>query len=78
MRELPNRLHGAGWTDTTGAPQWLHFGDPGLVEVQAQLQFADGPDPTQRYHVRLWQAAPELTLGNVHHEHGSPHQIDVA
>ena len=43
-----------------------------------QLGWPDGPDPTQRYHVRLWQVAPNLTVGNVHHEHGTPHQIDMA
>lgn len=72
------RLHAAGWTDTTGTTQWLSLDGGPLVAVQAQLQVADGPDPTQRYHVRLWQASPSLTIGNVHHEHGSPHRIDLA
>ena len=71
------RLHAAGWVDTTGNPQWL-YEPPGLIPVGAQVMQADGPDPTQRYHVRLWQAAPGLTVGNVHHEHGEPHHIDMA
>lgn len=73
-----DRLHRAGWTDTAATPQWLHFGSSVLVSTQAQLEVRDGPDPTQRFHVRLWQAAPGLTIGNVHHEHGSPHRIDLA
>ena len=72
------RLHAAGWTDAGGTVQWLHFAGTNLVAVQWQLGWPDGPDPTQRYHVRLWQAAPNLTIGNVHHEHGTPHQIDIA
>lgn len=72
------RLHAAGWTDAGGSTQWIYFGTGPLVAVQAQLQLPDGSDPTMRYHVRLWQAAPNLVVGNVHHEHGSPHQIDMA
>jgi hypothetical protein len=71
------RLHAAGWIDTTGSTQWLYFGDATLVPVAAQLALPDGPDPTMRYHVRLWQAAPHLVLGAVHHEHGTPHRIDM-
>jgi hypothetical protein len=72
------RLHAAGWTDAGGTVQWLHFAYSTLVAVQWQLGRQDGPDPTQRYHVRLWEAAPNLTIGNVHHEHGTPHKIDIA
>jgi hypothetical protein len=72
------RLHAAGWVDTSGTVQWLHLASATFVPVDWQLASADGPDPTQRYHVRLWQAAPNLVIGNVHHEHGSPHQIDLA
>lgn len=71
------RLHAAGWADAGGTVQWLHFAFSNLVAVEWQLGLPDGPDPTQRYHVRLWQAAPNLTIGNVHHEHGTPHQIDM-
>jgi hypothetical protein len=71
------RLHAAGWADAGGSVQWLHFATSNLVPVEWQLGFADGPDPTQRYHVRLWEAAPNLTIGNVHHEHGTPHRIDM-
>jgi hypothetical protein len=70
------RLHAAGWVDTGGTTQWLYV-PPALVQVQAQLEQHDGADPTQRYHIRLWEAAPGLTVGNVHHEHGSPHHIDM-
>jgi hypothetical protein len=78
LAQVVTRLHAAGWTDANGSVQFLHFADAALFPVQAQLQVLDGPDPTQRYHVRLWQAADGLTLGNVHHEHGSPHRIDTA
>jgi hypothetical protein len=71
------RLHAAGWSNGSGTVQWLHFDTSTLVPVQWQLGWQDGPDPTQRYHVRLWQVAPDLTVGNVHHEHGTPHQIDL-
>jgi hypothetical protein len=71
------RLHRYGWTDAGGTTQWLGVGGT-LVPVQWHLGFVDGTDPTQRYHVRLWQVAPGLTVGNVHHEHGTPHQIDMA
>jgi hypothetical protein len=72
------RLHAAGWRDADGGAQWLYFAAGALLPVQAQLEVPDGPDPTQRYHLRLWQAAPGLVVGNVHHEHGSPHAIDMA
>jgi hypothetical protein len=71
------RLHRAGWTDAGGTTQWLGV-DGTLLPVQWHLGFVDGTDPTQRYHVRLWQVGPSLTVGNVHHEHGTPHQIDMA
>jgi hypothetical protein len=71
------RLHAQGWTDTVGSIQWLYAASA-LIRVQAQLAKADGPDPTQRYHIRLWEASPGLTVGNVHHEHGEPHHIDMA
>jgi hypothetical protein len=71
------RLHAAGWVDVTGATQWLYAGSA-LTAVQAQVAQADGPDPTQRYHMRLWELAPGLTVANVHHEHGSPHRIDMS
>jgi len=73
-----DRLHAAGWIDVTASVQSLVVGDGALVLATAQLAQPDGPDPTQRYHVRLWQVAPTVTLGNVHHEHGSPHAIDLA
>lgn len=71
------RLQAAGWSNGSGSVQWLHFATNTLVQVEWQLGWQDGPDPTQRYHVRLWQVAPNLTVGNVHHEHGTPHQIDM-
>jgi len=71
------RLHAAGWSDGSGTTQWLHYATSTLEPVDWQLGWPDGTDPTQRYHVRLWQVAPDLTIGNVHHEHGSPHQIDM-
>lgn len=71
------RLHAAGWSNGSGSEQWLHFDTSTLVPVEWQLGWPDGSDPTQRYHVRLWQVAPNLTVGNVHHEHGTPHQIDM-
>jgi hypothetical protein len=71
------RLHATGWTDAGGSVQWLHFAYSTLVPVEWQLGYADGPDPTQRYHIRLWEAAPNLVIGNVHHEHGTPHKIDI-
>jgi hypothetical protein len=72
------RLRRAQWTDTTGSRQWLYFADGASVAVQAQFAIQDPSDPTMRYHVRLWQAAPGLVVGSAHHEHGSPHQIDLA
>jgi hypothetical protein len=73
------RLQAAGWQNTSGTVQWLQAGDStALVPVGWQLGWPDGPDPTQRNHVRLWQIAPDLTVGNVHHEHGEPHKIDMA
>jgi hypothetical protein len=72
------RLHAAGWSDGSGTTQWLRLDGATFVPVSWQLGWQDGPDPTQRYHVRLWQVAPNLTVGNVHHEHGTPHQIDMA
>lgn len=72
------RLQAAGWSNGSGSTQWLRFSTNTLVPVEWQLGRQDGPDPTQRYHVRLWQVAPNLTVGNVHHEHGTPHQIDMA
>jgi hypothetical protein len=82
VADVVGRLHAAGWVDTGGTTQWLYV-PPALVPVQAQLEQHDGPepanaDPTERYHIRLWEAAPGLTVGNVHHEHGSPHRIDLA
>lgn len=77
LRAVIARLHAAGWSDAGGTTQWLGV-DGKLLPVQWHLGYVDGTDPTQRYHVRLWQAAPELTVGNVHHEHGTPHQIDMA
>ena len=70
------RLQAAGWSNGSGTMQWLAVGQS-LVPLGWQLGWPDGPDPTQRYHVRLWQVAPNLTVGNVHHEHGTPHQIDM-
>jgi hypothetical protein len=72
------RLHAAGWIDVAASVQSLVVGEGSLVPATAQLAEPDGPDPTQRYHVRLWEAAPTVTLGNVHHERGSPHAIDRA
>ena len=77
LPQVVDRLHAAGWTDTGGTSQWLYV-DGVLVPAGAQLGRADGPDPTQRYHVRIWQAATDVVVGNVHHEHGSPHRIDMA
>jgi hypothetical protein len=82
LGDVVTRLHAAGWVDTGGTTQWLYV-PPALVQMQAQLERHDGTDsaaadPTQRYHIRLWEAAPGLTVGNVHHEHGSPHHIDMA
>jgi hypothetical protein len=78
VSEVVARLSTADWTLTGGTVQWLRFASPLRIPVDAQLGFPDGRDPTERYHVRLWQAGPSLTVGNVHHEHGSPHQIDLA
>lgn len=78
LQSVIARLHAAGWGDTSGSTQWLYFGDSTLVPVAAQLAFAGVSDPTMRYHVRLWQAGPALVVGAVHHEHGTPHQIDMA
>jgi hypothetical protein len=72
------RLHAAGWSNGSGTVQWLRSDAAKLLPVAWQLGWPDGSDPTQRYHVRLWQIAPNLTVGNVHHEHGTPHQIDMA
>ena len=74
---VADRLRAAGWTDTTGSIQWLAAGSR-LLAVQAQLAQADGPDPSRRFHIRLWELAPGLVVGNVHHEAGSPHRIDMA
>jgi hypothetical protein len=71
------RLHAAGWIDTGGGTQYLYFADQASVAAEAQLAIADGNDPTMRYHVRLWQAGPTLVVGGVHHEHGTPHKIDL-
>lgn len=71
------RLYAAGWSNGSGTVQWLRLDGASFVPVDWQLGWADGPDPTQRYHVRLWQVAPNLTVGNVHHEHGTPHRIDM-
>jgi hypothetical protein len=71
------RLQAAGWSNGSGTEQWLAVGTSTLLPVGWQLGWPDGSDPTQRYHVRLWQVAPNLTVGNVHHEHGTPHQIDM-
>jgi len=71
------RLRALGWSVTSGSTEWMYFGSARLVPVQAQLGMADGADPTMRYHVRLWQAAPDLVVGAVHHEHGTPHRIDL-
>jgi hypothetical protein len=79
MATVVARLHAAGWIDTGGSVQWLHFSSLLLVPVQWQLAIYDNKaDPTQRYHVRLWQVTPTLTIGNVHHEHGTPHRIDIS
>ncbi|HLX19146.1 MAG TPA: hypothetical protein VKR23_03245 [Gaiellaceae bacterium] len=78
MQTVLARLHAAGWVDTTGSTEWLYYGDSTLVPVQAQLAVPDGTDPTMRYHVRLWQVGAHLVVGAVHHEHGSPHKIDMA
>jgi len=78
LASVIRRLQAAGWSNASGSTQWLHFATNTPVPVQWQLGWQDGPDPTQRYHVRLWQVAPNLTVGNVHHEHGTPHQIDMA
>ena len=74
------RLEAAGWVVASGGVQYLQLTDPANpVPVQIQLALPDdGPDPTMRYHVRLWQAGPTLTVGAVHHEHGEPHKIDLA
>jgi hypothetical protein len=74
------RLETAGWVIATGGVQYLQLTDPANpVPVQVQMAVPDtGPDPTMRYHVRLWQAGPTLTVGAVHHEHGEPHKIDLA
>jgi hypothetical protein len=73
------RLQAAGWTISGGGVQYLQLADPATpVPVQVQLGLPDGTDPTMRYHVRLWEADPTLTVGAVHHEHGEPHQIDLA
>ena len=77
LQGVTARLHAAGWTDTSGSTQWLYFAGSTLVPVEAQLAFPDGSDPTMRYHVRLWQAGARLVVGAVHHEHGTPHQIDL-
>jgi hypothetical protein len=78
LADVVASLHAAGWIDTGGSVQWLHFASSVPVPVEWQLAIYDGSDPTQRYHVRLWEAAPGLTIGNVHHEHGTPHGIDMA
>jgi hypothetical protein len=73
------RLLAAGWVVAGGGVQYLQLTDPAQpVPVQIQLGLDDGTDPTMRYHVRLWQADARLVVGSVHHEHGSPHQIDMA
>lgn len=78
LASVVNRLEAAGWSAATGSTQWLYFGSADLVPVQAQLGLPDdGADPTMRYHVRLWQVAPGLVVGAVHHEHGTPHRIDL-
>lgn len=77
LAQVVARLQAAGWSNGSGTVQWLDLNTPTLIPVGWQLGWPDGPDPTQRYHVRLWQVAPDLTVGNVHHEHGTPHQIDM-
>jgi hypothetical protein len=73
------RLQSTGWVIGGGGVQYLQLTDPASpVPVQIQLGLPDGTDPTMRYHIRLWQADPTLTVGSVHHEHGEPHKIDVA
>jgi hypothetical protein len=74
------RLEAAGWVIAGGGVQYLQLTDPAApVPVQVQMAVPDaGPDTTMRYHVRLWQAGPTLTVGAVHHEHGEPHKIDLA
>lgn len=74
------RLEAAGWVVAGGGVQYLQLTDPTApVPVQVQMAVPDeGPDTTMRYHVRLWQAGPTLTVGAVHHEHGEPHKIDLA
>jgi hypothetical protein len=73
------RLEAAGWTVSGGGVQYLQLTDPAApVPVEIHLGLPDGTDPTMRYHVRLWQADPTLTVGAVHHEHGEPHKIDLA
>jgi hypothetical protein len=75
-----SRLEAAGWVVAGGGVQYLQLSDPANpMPVQVQLAVPDnGPDSTMRYHVRLWQAGPTLTVGAVHHEHGEPHKIDLA
>jgi hypothetical protein len=77
LQSVIARLHAAGWSDASGSTQWLYSSDSTLVPVAAQLAVADAFDPTMRYHVRLWQAGPGLVVGAVHHEHGTPHRIDM-
>jgi hypothetical protein len=74
---VAGRLRLAQWMDTGGGTQWLYFsGGPNVAE-QAQFAIPDPTDPTARYHVRLWQAGPDLVVGSVHHERGTPHKIDL-
>jgi hypothetical protein len=75
---VAGRLRVANWTDSGGGTQWLYFAGGANVAVQAQLAVPDPSDPSMRYHVRLWQAGPDLVVGSVHHEHGTPHKIDLA
>jgi hypothetical protein len=69
-RQARDALVARGWTTAgSGSTQWLHLANERrLIQQHVQLFREDPSKPGNRWHIRLWEASRQMTLGAVHYE----------
>ena len=69
-RQTRDALVARGWTTVgSGSTQWLHLANERrLLQQNVQLFYEDPATPGNRWHIRLWEASRQMTLGAVHFE----------